>query len=65
MSKKENKNLLLNVCNIAIEAGIIINEFFNRKNDIFYKKDKSPVTKADLASNSLIIHKLKNDLDFL
>ena len=61
MSKKENKNLLLNVCNIAIEAGIIINEFFNRKNDIFYKKDKSPVTKADLASNSIIIHKLKND----
>ena len=31
MSKKENKNLLLNVCNIAIEAGIIINEFFNSK----------------------------------
>ena len=59
MSKKENKNLLLNVCNIAIEAGIIINEFFNLKNDIFYKKDKSPVTKADLASNSLIIHRLK------
>lgn len=51
---------LLNICNISIEAGSIINKYYNTNTNINYKKDKSPVTEADLASNKYIIESLYN-----
>lgn len=45
--------------NIAKQAGNIIMSYYNHEDiDIDYKKDSSPVTKADLASNKLICNSL-------
>ena len=55
--------LLLKVCNISIQAGKKILEYYdNDKNEIFIKDDQSPLTKADLTSNNIIMNGL-NDLD--
>ena len=51
-------NLLLNICNIAIEAGLVVKTYYNSNISVFIKEDKSPVTKADLASNEYIIKSL-------
>jgi len=53
---KKEDNLLLKICNISIEAGKKVLEYYNSDNEIFYKKDESPLTKADLESNKLIIN---------
>ena len=56
---KLNLNKLLqSVCSIAVQAGLIINKYYKYDNEIFYKKDQSPLTKADLASNKFIINSL-------
>ncbi len=51
--------LLPDVKRIAIEAGEKIMVVFNRDFSVEYKKDKSPVTEADLAANTHIIQELK------
>ena len=53
-------NLLLDLCNISIEAGHKIMEFYDKEFDITIKKDSSPLTKADLAANRLINHNLSS-----
>jgi len=58
----ENKKLLLDICNIAILAGDEILHFYNEDIEVTRKVDSSPLTKADLTSNKLIIDSL-NSLD--
>ena len=56
---KLNLNKLLQpVCSIAVQAGLIINKYYKYDNEISFKKDHSPLTKADLASNKFIINSL-------
>jgi len=50
------------VCNIAIQAGLIINTYYKSKPEVSFKDDLSPLTAADLASNKFIINSL-SDLD--
>ncbi len=57
--KKEEK-ILLDICNIAIKAGNKVLEYYNFDNKIFYKKDETPITKADLDSNKIIQKSIKN-----
>ena len=54
----ENNKLLLDICNIAILAGEEILHFYNKDIEVTHKDDSSPLTKADLASNKLIIDSL-------
>ena len=49
---------LLNLCNIAISAGLIINKYYNDEIEVSFKSDKSPLTAADIESNSFIIKSL-------
>ena len=58
----DNKNLLLDVCNTAIRAGDEILKYYNEDIEVTYKNDASPLTKADLAANKLIMSSL-NQLD--
>jgi len=58
----ENNKLLLDICNIAILAGDEILHFYNKDIEVTHKNDSSPLTKADLASNKIIID-LLNGLD--
>ena len=51
--------LLLKVSNIAIQAGIKIMEYYTSNIEVLKKEDNSPITKADLAANSLIINEIK------
>ena len=53
-----NKNILLDICNISIEAGLITNKYYKQKNKIINKADNSPLTKADIDSNEFIIKSL-------
>ena len=55
----EKNNLLLRVCNIAIKAGEEILIYYNDDIDVTHKDDSSPLTKADLASNKIIMNALK------
>ena len=57
---KNNEKLMLTVSNIAIEAGNIIMGNYNEVLSLKIKKDKSPLTKADLQSNQYIIKELKS-----
>ena len=50
---------LLSYCNIAIQAGLKILDHYKKKLEIVKKLDKSPLTKADLDSNRIIIEGLK------
>ena len=54
-----NNKLLLDVCNVAIEAGIEILTFYKNDIKVTHKEDLSPLTKADLASNKIILESLK------
>ena len=54
----EINKLLLDICNIAIRAGDEILNFYNEDIEITLKDDSSPLTKADLASNKLILNSL-------
>ena len=58
----DNKNLLLDVCNTAIRAGDEILKYYIEDIEVTYKDDSSPLTKADLAANKLIMSSL-NQLD--
>ena len=53
-----DKNILLDICNISIEAGLITNKYYKQKNKIINKADNSPLTKADIDSNEFIIKSL-------
>ena len=56
-----NSNLLiLSLNNIAIQAGKIIMTYYKNLQEISLKDDQSPLTEADLASNTLIMKELKN-----
>ena len=50
-----NKNLLIDVSNIALNAGREIMNYYNSNSNVLTKEDKSPLTEADLASNNIII----------
>ena len=50
----ENNDLLLKVCNIAIQAGEEILKYYNDDIEVTHKGDSSPLTKADLASNKIM-----------
>ena len=58
MNTENLKKFLQPVCNIAVEAGLIINTYYKSNNDISFKTDHSPLTDADLASNKFIINSL-------
>jgi len=53
-----NNKLLLDVCNVSIEAGKEILNFYNNEIEVTHKQDLSPLTKADLASNKIILESL-------
>ncbi|MDC0037126.1 3'(2'),5'-bisphosphate nucleotidase CysQ [Alphaproteobacteria bacterium] len=54
-----NKNLLIEVSNIALNAGREIMNYYDSNSNVLAKEDKSPLTEADLASNNIIIEKLR------
>jgi 3'(2'), 5'-bisphosphate nucleotidase len=58
MNTRDFNHFLQPVCNIAIQAGIIINTYYKLKTEVSFKKDRSPLTEADLASNKYIINYL-------
>ena len=58
MNTRDFNHFLQPVCNIAIQAGIIINTYYKLKTEVSFKKDRSPLTEADLASNKFIINSL-------
>ena len=63
-----NNKLLLDVCNVSIEAGKEILNFYNNDIEVTHKEDLSPLTKADLASNKIILEsltKLKSNIPIL
>ena len=53
-----NENILLELCNAAISAGSKVLEFYELDTEVFYKKDESPLTKADLDSNKILIRSI-------
>jgi 3'(2'), 5'-bisphosphate nucleotidase len=55
----EKNNLLLKVCNIAIKAGKEILQYYTKDIHVTHKDDSSPLTKADLASNKIIMNALQ------
>ena len=55
----EKNNLLLKVCNIAIKAGKEILKYYTKDIHVIHKDDSSPLTKADLASNKIIMNALQ------
>jgi len=55
----EKNNLLLEVCNIAIKAGEEILKYYTEDIHVTHKDDSSPLTKADLASNKIIMNALQ------
>ena len=60
MNKTDLNKLLQPVCNIAIEAGLIINSYYKLNNEVAFKEDRTPLTEADLASNKFIIDSLSD-----
>jgi 3'(2'), 5'-bisphosphate nucleotidase len=58
MENSINPSFLLKVSNIAIKAGIEIMTFYGQQKEVIAKEDNSPLTKADLASNKIIIEEL-------
>ena len=64
---KIDENTLLQLCNAAITAGNRVLDFYELDTEIIYKKDESPLTKADLDSNKILLKqepdKAYNNLD--
>ena len=58
MNTRDFNHFLQPVCNIAIQAGIVINTYYKLKTEVSFKEDRSPLTEADLASNKFIINSL-------
>ena len=54
-----NKENLLKIVNISIDAGKVILNYYSENVDIIYKDDESPLTKADLASHKIITDSIK------
>lgn len=54
-----NSELIEQLIDISIEAGDAILGFYNSEIDIQVKSDSSPLTKADIESNSIIVKRLK------
>ena len=52
---KINENILLQLCNAAITAGNRVLDFYELDTEIIYKEDESPLTKADLDSNKILL----------
>ena len=68
MNTLDFNQLLLPACNIAVQAGLIINTYYKSNNDVSFKEDHSPLTAADLASNKFIVSslsKLDSDIPIL
>ena len=55
----EKNILLIKICNIAIKAGLETLKYYNEDIQVTHKNDSSPLTKADLASNKIIIKALQ------
>ncbi|MDC0057671.1 3'(2'),5'-bisphosphate nucleotidase CysQ [Pelagibacteraceae bacterium] len=55
----EKNDLLLQVCNIALKAGEEILKYYIEEIEVTHKNDSSPLTKADLASNKIIMNALQ------
>ncbi len=53
-----NEKLVFGISNIAMQAGKIIMEHYNNDSEVNFKKDKSPLTNADLQSNKFITNEL-------
>jgi len=65
---KPTLNDMQNIINIAKKAGGIIMQLYQKKFNIDYKADQSPLTEADVASNHLIcdeLNKLYPDIPIL
>ena len=58
MNTNDLKNLINPVCETAVQAGKVIIKYYELKKTVLFKEDKSPLTKADLESNQLIINSL-------
>lgn len=58
MNDKNLNQLLQPICKIAVQAGLIINNYYTINKEISFKADKSPLTEADLESNKFIIQSL-------
>ena len=43
-----NQESLLKLCNVAINAGLIINKYYNTDLDVSFKYYKSTLTTADI-----------------
>ena len=54
-----NKENLLEILNISVDAGEVILNYYNENVDVIYKDDESPLTKADLASHKIITDSIK------
>lgn len=54
-----NKINIEDIKNIALEAGKVIMEIYNKDIEVEFKDDKSPLTEADLKSNEIICSKLQ------
>ena len=54
----KNNELLLEICKISLLAGDEILQIYNDKIEVIQKKDLSPLTKADIASNKIILRSL-------
>ena len=52
---KIDENTLLQLCNAAITAGNRVLDFYELDTEIIYKEDESPLTKADLDSNKILL----------
>jgi len=55
----KNNELLLEICKISLLAGDEILQIYNDKIEVVQKKDLSPLTKADIASNKIILRSLE------
>jgi 3'(2'), 5'-bisphosphate nucleotidase len=53
-------NILNEIILISREAGNVILDYYDDQGHIEFKKDESPLTKADLAAHNLITRELKN-----
>jgi 3'(2'), 5'-bisphosphate nucleotidase len=55
----KNNELLLEICKISLLAGNEILKIYNEEIEVVQKKDLSPLTKADIASNKIILRSLE------
>ena len=57
--KFNDENTILELLNIAIDSGTEILKIYENEIIVNSKKDKSPITQADINSNNLIVNRLK------